>query len=84
MTVMKSLEACDVLGRVASIDVTKPGDMRAWYGERFEVLLGGTANMDKKIAWMRDAVAQMEEYQTGTLDVTFTTFPNQAAFTPFE
>ena len=84
MSVMKSLELCDVLGQVASIDVTKPGDMKAWYGERFEVLLGGTANMDKKITWMRDAVAQMEEYQAGTLDVTFTTFPNQAAFTPFE
>lgn len=84
MTVMEALEACDVLGQVASIDVTKPGDIVAWYGDRFEVLLGGTGKMTKKITWMRDAVAQMEEYQTGTLDVTFTAYPNQAAFTPFE
>lgn len=84
MTVMTALEACDVLGEVASVDVTKPGDITAWYGDRFEVLLGGTGNMVRKITWMRDAVAQMEEYQRGTLDVTFTIYPNQAAFTPFE
>ncbi|MBQ8238151.1 MAG: FtsQ-type POTRA domain-containing protein [Oscillospiraceae bacterium] len=84
MTVMAALEKCDVLGQVASVDVTKPGDIIAWYSDRFEVLLGGTGSMNKKIAWMRDAVAQMEQYQTGTLDVTFTNYPNQAAFTPFE
>ena len=84
MTVMEALELCDVLGEVASVDVTKPGDITAWYGDRFEVLLGGTGSMTKKITWMRDAIAQMAEYQTGTLDVTFTTYPNQAAFTPFE
>lgn len=83
-TVMASLELCDVLGQVASIDVSKPGDMKAWYGERFEVLLGDSGSMDKKITWMRDAIAQMEDYQTGTLDVTFTTYPNQAGYTPFE
>ena len=64
--------------------MTKPGDMTAWYGERFEVLLGDTSKMDKKIAWLRDAVAQMAGYQNGTLDLTFTTYPNQAGFTPFE
>ena len=84
MAVMTSLEKCDVLGQVASIDVSRPGDMKAWYGERFEVLLGDSGQMDKKITWLRDAVAQMASYQNGTLDLTFTTYPNQAAFTPFE
>ena len=81
-TVMASLELCDVLGQVASIDVTRPGDMKARYGERFDVHLGDSSNMDKKITWMRDAIAQMEDYQSGTLDVTFTLYPNQAVFTP--
>ena len=81
-TVMASLELCDVLGEVASIDVTRPGDMKARYGERFEVHLGDTSNLDKKITWMRDAIAQMEDYQSGVLDVTFTNYPNQAVFTP--
>ena len=83
-TVMSSLELCDVLGQVASIDVTQTGNMSLWYGVRFEVLLGGAKNMDKKIAWMADTISQLEEYQSGTLDVTFTSRPDQAVFTPFE
>ena len=83
-TVMASLELCDVLGEAASIDVSQTGDMRLWYGERFEVLLGGTKNMDKKIAWMASTIDQLEDYQSGTLDVTFTARPDQAIFTPFE
>ena len=83
-TIMASLELCDVLGEVATIDVSQTGNMSLWYGVRFEVLLGGSKNMDKKIAWMADTIDQLEEYQTGTLDVTFTVRPDQAVFTPFE
>ena len=83
-TIMASLELCDVLGEVATIDVSQTGNMSLWYGVRFEVLLGGSKNMDKKITWMADTIDQLEEYQTGTLDVTFTARPDQAVFTPFE
>ena len=83
-TIMASLERCDVLGQVASIDVTHTGDMSLWYGVRFQVLLGGTKNMDKKIAWMASTIDQLEDYQSGTLDVTFSARPDQAVFTPFE
>ena len=82
-TVMASLELNDVLGEVVSLDVSQPGDMSLWYGVRFHVLLGGTKNMDKKIAWMDDTIGQLEDYQTGTLDLTFTARPDQAVFTPF-
>ena len=82
-TVMASLEKSDVLGQVASIDVTNPGDISLWYGIRFQVLLGGTRNMDKKIAWMKDTINQLEDYQAGVLDVTFAARPDQAVFTPF-
>ena len=83
-TVMESLENCDVLGQVVCIDVSKPGDMTLQYGERFHVQLGDAREMDKKISWMRDAVSQIAAYQNGTLDLTFTTYPNQAGFTPSE
>lgn len=82
MTVMAALETCDVLGQVVSIDASRPGDLSLQYSDRFHVLLGDVQNMDKKIAWMRDAVAQMAAYQNGTLDLTFTTYPDQAGFTP--
>ena len=83
-TIMASLELSDVLGQVASIDVSQTGSLTLKYGTRFDVLLGGTKGMDKKIAWMADTIAQLEDYQSGTLDVTFTTRPDQAVFTPAE
>ena len=83
-TIMSSLELSDVLGQVASIDVSQTGSLTLKYGTRFDVLLGGTKGMDKKIAWMADTVAQLEDYQTGTLDLTFTARPDQAIFTPAE
>ena len=83
MAVMSSLEKCDVLGEVSTIDVTNPGDISLWYGIRFQVFLGGTKNMDKKIAWMADTIAQLEDYQAGTIDLTFSARPDQAVFTPF-
>ena len=81
---MASLELSDVLGQVASIDVSRTGDLTLKYGTRFDVLLGGTKGMDKKIAWMASTIEQLEDYQSGTLDVTFTTRPDQAIFTPAE
>ena len=83
-TIMSSLELSDVLGQVASIDVSQTGSLTLKYGTRFDVLLGGTKNMDKKIAWMASTIDQLEDYQTGTLDVTFTVRPDQAVFTPAE
>ena len=82
--IMSALELSDVLGQVATIDVSHTGDMSLWYGSRFEVLLGGVKGMDKKIAWMASTIDQLEDYQSGTLDVTFTARPDQAVFTPFE
>ena len=83
-TIMASLELSDVLGQVASIDVSQTGSLTLKYGTRFDVLLGGTKGMDKKIAWMASTIEQLEDYQSGTLDVTFTTRPDQAVFTPAE
>ena len=83
-TVMASLELCDVLGEVASIDVSQTGNLSLWYGTRFKVLLGSTKHMDKKIAWMADTIDGLEDYQTGTVDVTFTARPDQAVFTSSE
>ena len=36
-----------------------------------------------KIAYMKNAILQMSDYQTGILDVSFTTWPDQVGYTPF-
>ena len=46
--------------------------------------LGDTNDIEKKISYMKQAVAQLSEYQIGVLDVSFVTWPDQVGFTPAE
>ena len=39
--------------------------------------------MEYKIACMNDAILQLSDYQTGKLDISFTTGGEQVIYTPF-
>ena len=85
LQILKALEANDIVGEAASVEVSDLEDITLWYGSRYEVLLGDTTRMDYKIACMNDAILQMSDYQSGILDVSFTN-PNwidQVGYTPF-
>ena len=82
--ILKALEANDIVGGAASVDVTQVDDIVLWYGSRYQVMLGDSANLSYKIACMYDAILQMSDYQTGILDVSFTQWENRVALTPFE
>lgn len=84
LVILASLETNDVVGEAASVDVTSLSNIELWYGSRYQVKLGDTADMDYKIASMKTAVAQMNEYEMGILDVSFTTWTDQPGFTPFD
>jgi cell division protein FtsQ len=87
LSILKSMELNDIVGEAASVDVTNLGAVELWYGQRYQVNLGniydGNYALDYKIACMKTAVAQMGEYETGILDVSFTTWEDQVVFTPF-
>lgn len=70
MSVIKQLEANGILGIVASIQVSNPGDMELWYAEQYQVKLGDSSRLDYKIAAMKQAISQMSDYHTGILDVS--------------
>jgi hypothetical protein len=72
-----------VIGTVASVDVTDLSDIQLWYGKQYQVLLGDTTQLGYKIQCMKSAIAKLEHYQQGILDVTFTTYPDQVPFRPF-
>jgi hypothetical protein len=57
--------------------------MRLWYGDQYLVKLGDSSNLEYKIACMKSAIDQMEDYRSGVLDISFTTWTDQLAFTPF-
>lgn len=84
LAILTALEENDIVGEAASIDVSSLSRIELWYGKRYQVNLGDTQNLDYKISYMKAAIAQMSEYQMGTLDVSFTTWKDKAGFEPFE
>ena len=83
LQILKALEANDIVGQAASVDVTSLEDVTLWYGSRYEVLLGDTDNMEYKIACMNDAILELSEYQSGILDISFEHWTDQVGYTPF-
>lgn len=83
LMILEQLEANDIVGAAASVNVSSLSNIELWYGQRFQVKLGDTSNMAIKISWMKSAVNQRSEYDMGILDVSFTTWPDRVGYTPF-
>lgn len=87
LEILTAMEDNDIVGSIASIDVTYLDDIVLWYGTQYQVNLGdGTDTVHPisyKIACMYDAILQMADYTTGILDVSFTIRENQVVLTPF-
>ena len=84
LQILKALEANDIVGEAASVDVTRLEDIILWYGTRYQVNLGGTGNMEYKIACMNDTILSLSDYQSGVLDVSFNFWKDQVGYTAFE
>lgn len=83
LQILKALEANDIVGEAASVDVTRLQDIILWYGTRYQVNLGDTSRMEYKIACMNDVILEMSEYDSGLLDISFDIWEDQVIYTPF-
>lgn len=83
LSIAQFLESSRVIGEAASINVTDMGELELWYGERYQVILGDSMELGYKIRSMKSAIDQMGDYQSGILDVSFTTWPEEVGYTPF-
>ncbi len=83
MQILKALEANDIVGEAASVDVTRIEDIILWYGTRYQVNLGDSTRLEYKIDCMNDVILQMSEYQSGILDISFTHWVDEVGYTPF-
>ena len=83
LQILKALEANDIVGEAASVDVSILESIVLWYGTRYQVNLGDTSRMEYKIAYMKGTILELSDYQSGILDISFTIWPNQAGYTPF-
>ena len=84
LQILTAMERNDIVGEVASVNVESLTNIVLWYGARYQVNLGDTNEIEKKISYMKQAVTQLSDYQIGVLDVSFVTWPDQVGFTPAE
>lgn len=83
LDILEYLELNGVLGQVASLDVNNMGDIQLWYKDQYQVRLGDNAQLGYKISMMKKMIDQMDDYQSGILDLTFTTYPDRGGYKPF-
>lgn len=84
LQILMALEENGFAGTAASVDVSNINSLVVWYSTRYEVRLGDTTSLDYKIQCMKDVIDRMSEYQSGTLDISFTTWENEVGYTPFD
>ena len=83
LQIVKALEDNDIVGEATSLNVASMEYIVLEYGNRFQVNLGDSTNLAYKINCMNDVILQMQDYQTGVLDISFNIWPNQVGYTPY-
>ena len=71
LQIVRQLAEEEDIRSITSVDVSSIYDLQIWYGTRFQVKLGGTTELSYKLEYMVAALAQLESYQSGVLDLTF-------------
>lgn len=84
LDITEYLENNGIIGKAASIDVNDLADVQLWYGTQYQVKLGDTGELSYKISCVKSAVEQLDAYQSGVLDVSFSDGQNDVKYTPFQ
>ncbi len=70
LTVVRQLEENEILGKVASVDVSDLVQLELWYGKQYQVKLGTKDHMDHKIAAFRQTLLDSKTPAEGIMDLT--------------
>lgn len=81
IAVLTALENNRIIGEVTVVDVTDVTDIRLEYPQLLTVRLGDSARMDYKVGYLAAALQQLEDSQSGELDLTLE-YTEDAVFTP--
>lgn len=82
--ILTALEKNGVMGTVDTVDVSDPAALSLLYDSRYQITLGDASRMEYKIGAMKSSVAELGQYQSGYLDVSFTIWPDEVGYRPFE
>ena len=90
LSIITCLEGNGIIGEVASVDVSDLGNLELWYGQRFQVQLGDSMDLNYKIKCLKSVVKgtdeknSLKEYDSGILYISFTIKEDQVIYDPFE
>ena len=82
LSVLRAMEGSGLMDQVTSIDTEKSYDIRMLCGEQYEVLFGGTDELDYKVWYLQEVLNMLEPYQAGTIDLTLDQ-EGRASFIPW-
>ena len=82
LSVLRAMEGSGLMDQVTSIDTEKSYDIRMLCGEQYEVLFGGTDELDYKVWYLQEVLNMLEPYQAGTIDLTLDQ-ERRASFIPW-
>ena len=83
LSILQYLEDNSIMGLVESVNVEDLADIELWYGQQYQVRLGDSSQLSYKIRCMCEAVAQLKDYDTGLLDISFMLIQDQVIYEPF-
>ncbi len=67
---MELLGESDIVPQITEIDVSKTFDIVVWYGNQYEVHLGGTDRLDYKLRYLLSILDQLDSARGGVIDLT--------------
>lgn len=71
LQIVRQLEASEDIRSITSVNVSSKYALEIWYGTQYQVKLGDTSELSYKLNYMLAAIAQLDSYQSGVLDLTF-------------
>ena len=84
LTIARYLEANGIIGQIKTMDVSNLFEIELWYAEKYQIQLGDTGRLDRKIAILKSVVddyAVNRPYESGFLDITDPDYVQYQSFT---
>ena len=82
LSILQYLEANSSIGEIANVNVGNISSIELWYGQQYQVKLGDSTQLGYKIECALRTIDQLDDYQRGTVDCSFTIMEDKPMFTP--
>ncbi len=71
LKIISAMEGTGLMEAITVVDTTETFDIELLCGEQYQILLGGTDEIEYKIQYLQVILEGLDPYQAGTIDLTF-------------